>query len=252
MPRTARKKSNSGIYHIMIRGINRQTIFEDDEDRIKFIDTVKNYKQKCGFNIFAYCLMDNHVHLILKENDEPIEKLMKRIGVSYVYWYNLKYKRTGHLFQDRYKSQVIEDDSYLLSVIRYIHQNPIKANITTSMGKYPWSSYAEYIGHPTITDINFVLEIFSSNPKKARELFAEYMDENGEDILELKRRCRLTDEEAKQIVKQVLGNLSTNELLTMEKEKRDDYLRQFKENGGISVRQIARITGITFNVVAKA
>ena len=252
MPRTARKKSNSGIYHIMLRGINRQTIFEDDEDRIKFVDTIRHYKQKCGFNIYAYCLMDNHVHLIIKENEEPLENVMKRIGVSYVYWYNWKYKRSGHLFQDRYKSQVIEDDSYLLSVIRYVHQNPIKATITTSMGKYPWSSYAEYIGHSTITDINFVLEIFSQNPKKARELFVEYMDDNGEDVLELKRKTRLTDEEAKQIVKQMLGNLATNELLTMEKEKRDDCLRQLKENGGISVRQIARITGCTFNVVAKA
>ncbi|WP_371367633.1 hypothetical protein SRRS_14980 [Sporomusa rhizae] len=196
MPRTARKKSKNGIYHIMLRGINRQTIFEDDEDRIKFIDTLTHYKQKCGFNIFAYCLMDNHVHLILKENNEPIEKLMKRIGVSYVYWYNLKYKRIGHLFQDRYKSQVIEDDSYLLSVIRYIHQNPIKANITTAMGEYPWSSYVEYVGHSSITDINFVLEIFSPSPEKARELFVEYMDENGEEVHELKGKDRLSDDEA--------------------------------------------------------
>lgn len=252
MPRTARKKSNSGIYHIMLRGINRQTIFEDDEDKLKFLDTIRHYKQKCGFNIFAYCLMDNHVHLIIKENNEPLEKLMKRIGVSYVYWYNLKYKRSGHLFQDRYKSQVIEDERYLLSVIRYIHQNPIKANIATSMGNYPWSSYTEYVGYSTLTDINFVLEIFSQDPKTAREIFVEYMDEDGEDVLELTTRCRLTDEDAKQIVLQVLGNVPTSELLTMEKEKRDAYLRQLKAQGGISVRQIARVTGITFNIVAKA
>ncbi|WP_371367644.1 hypothetical protein SRRS_15060 [Sporomusa rhizae] len=252
MPRTARKKSNSGIYHIMLRGINRQTIFEDDEDRIKFIETLRNYKQKCGFSIFAYCLMDNHVHLMIKENNEPLENIMKRIGVSYVYWYNLKYKRIGHLFQDRYKSQVIEDDSYLLSVIRYIHQNPIKANITTAMGEYQWSSYAEYIGQSGIADTTVVLEIFSPNAEKARKLFMEYMDESGDNVFELKTKYRLTDEEAKQIMKQILGNLEWNELLTMEKEKRDGYLRKLKENEGISIRQVARITGLTFNVVAKA
>ena len=120
MPRTARKKSNSGIYHIMLRGINRQIIFEDDEDRVKFIATLKHYKQKCGFNVFAYCLMDNHVHLIIKVNNESLESIMKRIGVSYVYWYNWKYKRSGHLFQDRYKSEVIEDDSYLLVLSRFL------------------------------------------------------------------------------------------------------------------------------------
>ena len=150
MPRTARKKSNSGIYHIMLRGINRQIIFEDDEDRVKFIDILKHYKQKCGFNIFAYCLMDNHVHLIIKVNNDSLKSIMKRIGVSYVYWYNWKYKRSGHLFQDRYKSEVIEDDSYLLSLVRYIHQNPIKANITPIIGEYPWSSYGEYIRNPHI------------------------------------------------------------------------------------------------------
>nr|WP_094605905.1 transposase [Sporomusa silvacetica]OZC16757.1 transposase IS200 like protein [Sporomusa silvacetica DSM 10669] len=252
MPRTARKKSNSGIYHIMLRGINRQIIFEDDEDRVKFIDTLKHYKLKCGFNIFAYCLMDNHVHLIIKVNNESLESIMKRIGVSYVYWYNWKYKRSGHLFQDRYKSEVIEDDSYLLSVVRYIHQNPIKANITPIIGEYPWSSYGEYIGHPRIVDTTFVLEIFSQDIEKAKEIFVDFMDEQGANFFEIKNKPRLTDEEAKQIVKQVLGNIETSDLQTMEKTKRDGYLRQLKASKGVSIRQIARLSGLTFNIVVKA
>ncbi len=236
----------------MLRGINRQIIFTDDEDRYKFIDIVAHYKQKCGFNIFAYCLMDNHVHLIVKENIEPLAKIMKRIGVSYVYWYNYKYNRSGHLFQDRYKSQAIEDDSYLLTVIRYIHQNPFKANIAAVMGEYPWCSYAEYMGHSGITDISFVLEIFAPSLEQARNSFVEYMQANEENDFALKRKVRLTDEEAKQIVQQVLGNVAVTKLQTMKIEQRNGYLRQLKENGSISIRQIARITGFTFNIVVKA
>ncbi|WP_371360972.1 transposase [Sporomusa malonica] len=255
MPRTARKKSKSGIYHIMLRGINRQTIFEDEEDRFKFIDTLRHYKQECEYNIFAYCLMDNHIHLVIKEGKDPLEKLMKRIGVSYVYWYNWKYKRSGHLFQDRYKSEVIEDDRYLLEVIRYIHQNPLQAEMITSLGEYRWSSYAEYTWqHSNIVDTNFILEMFSRNNETARELFIEYMGRMSdcEKEFNLERTKRLTDEEAKEIIKNAIGNLATTQLQSMAKDKRDDLLRKLKAIEGLSIRQIARITGLNFNVVAKA
>lgn len=88
--------------------------------------------------------MDNHVHILIREGKEPLSKVMKRIGVSYVYWYNWKYERNGHLFQDRYKSEPVEDDKYLLTVIRYIHQNPLKAGIVDSIDQYQWSSHHEY------------------------------------------------------------------------------------------------------------
>lgn len=124
MPRAARKKSNSGIYHIMLRGINRQLIFEDEEDKNRFIETLLKYKEQCGYLIYAYCLMGNHIHILLKEGKEELTLVLKRIAGSYVYWYNWKYHRSGHLFQDRFKSEPVEDDAYFLTVIRYIHQNP--------------------------------------------------------------------------------------------------------------------------------
>ncbi|SMD15905.1 transposase, partial [Sporomusa malonica] len=209
----------------------------------------------CEYNIFAYCLMDNHIHLVIKEGKDPLEKLMKRIGVSYVYWYNWKYKRSGHLFQDRYKSEVIEDDRYLLEVIRYIHQNPLQAEMITSLGEYRWSSYAEYTWqHSNIVDTNFILEMFSRNNETARELFIEYMGRMSdcEKEFNLERTKRLTDEEAKEIIKNAIGNLATTQLQSMAKDKRDDLLRKLKAIEGLSIRQIARITGLNFNVVAKA
>lgn len=253
MPRTARQKSKSGIYHIMLRGINQQTIFEDEEDRVKFIDILRHYKQECEYSIFAYCLMDNHIHLVIKEGREPLEKLMKRIGVSYVYWYNWKYKRSGHLFQDRYKSEVIEDDTYLLAVTRYIHQNPVTADMITTIEEYRWSSYAEYTcQHSTIVDTSFILEMFSHNNEKALELFKSYMGRNDEKSFDLKGTYRLTDDEANEIIKRTINDFKANQLQSMEKEKRDQLLRKLKVIEGLSIRQIARITGLTFNVVAKA
>ena len=108
MPRQARKKSSSEIYHIMLRGINRQNLFEENEDSQRFIETTGYYKSVSGYNLYGYCLMDNHIHLLIREQDESISKIIKRISSSYVYWYNRKYDRCGHLFQERYKSESVE------------------------------------------------------------------------------------------------------------------------------------------------
>ena len=129
----------------MIRGINQQDIFTDDEDDEKFLVILDHYRQKIELEISAYCLMGNHVPLLLKEGEEPLSNTIKRIGTSYVYYYNWQYDRKGHLFQNRYKSEPVEDDAYFLTVLRYIHQNPLKAGLTNNIASYLWSSYKEYI-----------------------------------------------------------------------------------------------------------
>ena len=121
MPRTPREKSPSGIYHIMMRGINRQSIFSDDEDNEKFLTTLSDCKELCGFELYGYCLMGNHVHLLLKEADEDIGQIVKRISSRYVIWFNRKYMRSGHLFQERFKSEAINNDKYFVTILRYIH-----------------------------------------------------------------------------------------------------------------------------------
>ena len=129
MPRQARRKSKSGIYHVLLRGINRQQIFEDNEDFEMFLQVLKDCKAISECKLFAYCLMGNHIHLLVQESKEPIGQFMKRILTRFVYWYNVKYQRVGHLFQDRFKSEPVENDSYFMTVIRYIHQNPLKAGL---------------------------------------------------------------------------------------------------------------------------
>jgi putative transposase len=147
MPRVARKKSATNIYHVMIRGINKQNIFVEDADFKKFINILTAYHVRIEYEIYAYCLLDNHVHLLIKEGNEPLSNTMRRIGTSYVYWYNWQYGRKGHLFQDRYKSEPVENDTYFLTVLRYIHQNPVQAGLTQGDGSFVLFFSSPCCGH---------------------------------------------------------------------------------------------------------
>jgi len=109
----------------MLRGINRQQIFEDAEDCYKFLTILREYKGICEYSVYAYCLMGNHIHLLLKEGTESLEQVFKRVCGKFVYWYNSKYQRVGHLFQDRFKSEPVDSQEYLQTVLRYIHQNDV-------------------------------------------------------------------------------------------------------------------------------
>ena len=108
------------------------------------MQTLAECKKISGYQLYGYCLMGNHVHLLIKEEKEGIEQIFRRVGARFVYWYNLKYELCGHLFQDRYKSEAVENDEYLLTVLRYIHHNPIKAGLSKGLEEYRWSSYNEY------------------------------------------------------------------------------------------------------------
>ena len=245
MPRVARVKSESGIYHIMLRGINQQIIFEQDEDYEKFIETIEKYKAVSGYKIFAYCLMSNHIHLIIKEEQETIEKIIKRIAGSYAYWYNWKYYRKGHLFQDRFKSEPIECEKYLLTVIRYIHQNPLKAGIVEKVDEYRYSSYNEYINDRNeLIDKEFIYGMIS------KEGFIEYNKEFSEEkCLDIEDYTfRISDEDAKKIIVKITGCQNTTELQLYSNEERSKYIKKMKSKG-LSIRQISRLTGISFAVV---
>ena len=127
MPRAARIKSSSGIYHVVLRGINRQRIFEEDEDYAKYLNIFKSCRKQCSAKLYAWCLIPNHIHLLLKENNVPLSHIFRKSGSGFVYWYNAKYSRTGYLFQDRFRSEPVEDETYFPTVVRYIHLNPVNA-----------------------------------------------------------------------------------------------------------------------------
>ena len=252
MTRPAREKSRSGVYHVMLRGINKQTIFEDDEDKRRFLKTLLKYKEEMNFEIYGYCLMDNHVHLLLKENEFPVSEIIKRISASYVYWYNTKYERCGHLFQERFKSETVENASTFLRVLRYIHQNPLKAGIVTDVFFSEWTSIHEYLHNNSLLSTSGVLQLFSKDKSNALRLFKEYMYQTNdqEQFLEETRSVQKTDQEVLACIR-ATGIASTSMLQKMEKEQRNAILGQLKQIEGISARQIARVTGISRSVVQR-
>lgn len=247
MPRQARKKSNIGIYHIMLRGVNGQQIFEDQEDCDKFLQVLKDCKAISRFKLFAYCLMGNHIHILLQEVEEPIELLMKRIATRFVYWYNIKYQRAGHLFQDRFKSEPVENDSYFLTVLRYIHQNPVRAGICKNVSTYENSSYNEYFKSSDLIDCNFVFEII------AKENFVNFNNEKVFDScldVEEKPKIKVTDEQAKKIIEKISKCKNVAEFQNLADNLKEKYIKKFHEKG-ISIRQIARLCGVSKGIVEK-
>ncbi len=249
MPRQARVKSESGIYHLVLRGINKQNIFEDEEDRKRFLETLDFYRNKSGYLLYGFCLLDNHIHLLMKEQAESVSQAIKRISSSYVYWYNQKYERCGHLFQERFKSEAVETEEYFLVVLRYIHQNPLKAGITKQIRKYLWSSYQDYVKGSGITDIDFALDIFSADRTKAVMLFKDYTSENNTDeCLDYAEKMVASDTAVMECLN-TMGIASISQLQQLPKEQRDEILRKMKEMEGITIRQLARMTGISKSVI---
>lgn len=237
----------------MSRGINRQVIFEDEEDYEKMLQIVKDCKEKSGFQLFAYCFMENHIHLLIKVENDGIEKIFKRLGVRYVYWYNFKYGRVGHLFQDRYKSEPIEDDQYFLTVLGYIHQNPVKSGVCKKAEEYKWSSYREYCGEQGITDVEYALKLFHEDKEEAIKEFIQYSTKENADLcldIEAAQSSRLSDKEAQEIIKSICRVKNASEVQKFDPEKRNQCLAAMKVRG-LSIRQISRLTGISFGVVRK-
>ncbi|KGP91478.1 transposase [Pontibacillus chungwhensis BH030062] len=253
MPRKARKQSRTGIYHIMLRGINQQTIFEDETDKRQFLQTLKRYKELCHFKLYSYCIMDNHVHLLLEEGEESFSQSLKRISSSYVYWYNLKYDRSGHLFQGRFNSECVNDMDYFLTVVRYIHQNPLKAAVVRTVWDSKWTSIHAYLGRRSdLVDTEKVLALLAFDDITALKCYKNFMEEVNEDqCLDIILKTRVQDCEVREHLMN-LGVPHSSMLQQMERKKRNGILASLKSIEGVSCRQISRVTGISKSVVGRA
>ena len=159
MPRMARKVSSTKVYHVILRGNDKQNIFFDEQDYKKFTKEIKNTKEKYGYELYAYCLMTNHVHLVIYDKNNMLSKIMQSLEVTYSAYFSKKYEKTGHLFQNRFLSKEVETREYLMQVCRYVHQNPVKAKIST-VDKYKWSSFKEYLYGEKIVNTKMLLSLF--------------------------------------------------------------------------------------------
>lgn len=248
MSRLLRIKSDTYIYHIMIRGVNKIEIFYDIEDRKKFLQILTYYKDKYFEEIFAYCLMNNHVHLLIKAK-ENLDKFMQCIQTVYALYFNKKYKRVGHLFQDRFKSIPVEDSKYLLECVRYIHQNPVKACIS-EIDKYKWSSYNEYITTPKIISSKYILDKFQNNKEDIFIAYRTFMNicDRDSELRNMIIEDKLTDEEAVKFINENY-NMFINKILEYDVERRNKILKQIISSNIFSIRQLERITKINRNEI---
>ena len=240
----------------MLRGIDRRDIFADDQDRGKFLKILRAVtapEDRDGnplppyCNIHAYCLMDNHVHLLIAEGAEDIGTVMKRIGVSYVSYFNKRHERLGPLFHDRFRSEPVGSEDYFITLLRYIHQNPVEAEMVAAPDQYRWSSWHEYTASPPARAICSRTLPFAALPWN--QLCEMVINVSGGDIEPHSRieQGRMTDSDARRALEQLCGgDLAT--LQTMPKEDRKLIIRRAIA-GGINMRQLARITGINYRSI---
>lgn len=260
MPRQPRVSSETEIYHVMMRGINHQNIFEEAEDYYQFINILDRMRiqyndegNPCGTNCtyYAYCLMSNHFHLLIRERDEKIGETIKRIASSYVYYFNRKYGRDGHLFRERFKSEPVNNMEYFTTLLRYIHQNPVKAGIVAKVKDYEYSSWGEYAEtiEPAFMLCNTQTVLHRIPFDELETLVNDPLsDDIGCIDIEDPSRSRPSDDQVWQEIIKLTGVTNASAFQQLPDELRRAALLELKESRA-SLRQLSRLTGIGKGVI---
>lgn len=162
------------IFHVIVRGNDKNTIFNNDSDKRKYLFLLKKYKKKYDFNLLAYVIMDNHAHILIEEKEIFLSRIMQAIQISYSKYYNTKYNKTGHVFEKRYKKIISDSRENLLQLVKYIHKNPEKIGV--NLDEYIWSSHSEYVNNSEgIVDKELLYNELSTNKDRDTELYISLM-----------------------------------------------------------------------------
>lgn len=179
MPRQARLHVPGGLYHVIVRGIDRREIFNDDADRNAFLSRLAKALESSDCRCYAWALMSNHVHLLLRPGTHPLSHLMRRLLTGYAIHYNKRHRRSGYLFQNRFKSILCQEDVYFIQLVRYIHLNPVRAGLVAhgALGTYPWTGHAVVLGRKTAPwqETAEVLNRFSTQRDRAINAYKKFM-----------------------------------------------------------------------------
>ena len=260
MARQVRKESPTGYYHVMQRGVGKQILFEDSSDYERYINKLQECKNNLNFRLCAYCLMNNHVHMLIHvEEIETLSKLMQKIGNHYAFYYNLKYDHAGHVFQNRYRSEPIVDLSHFLACVRYIHNNPVKAFLGTRES-YEWSSYKDYLRKKddrsgtvdkfsarTLTDTTTIMEVLKT--VEEFKAFSATADDRVFIDVEVNTATCATGQK---IIRKHFGNDFENSLMVkqLRVEERNAIIREMK-SAGMNNHQIELVTGVSRKLVGR-
>jgi len=193
--RRPRQEVPGGLYHVTARGNERRALFRGDADRREYLELVARCREKFRFQLLAYCLMTNHVHLAIRTGAEPLSRIMARLHSIYAERFNRRHDRVGHLFQGRYKAFLVRDDRYLSALLRYLHRNPVSARVVSRASDYPWSSdrFLRRGKGPAWLDVDSLLALLDGSRRAAMRRYAALVDGNesasGEDACEAMERA---------------------------------------------------------------
>lgn len=257
--RASREKAPKNLYHIIMRGINYQDIFIDYQDKTKFIKELSNTKDKYNYLLYAYVIMPNHVHLVIQDKENVLSKAMQSLLVRYSAYINQKYNRVGHLFQNRFKSKVIDNEEYLKTVIRYIHYNPEKARLD-KVDLYQWSSYKNYtridLINNSLVDVRPVLKMFGKTYNIAISEFKKFhLTYREESLCKLENQIEyeidknIKDEDLVEYIIEKLQIKNIYDIQKYSKKYRDELLKKIFDVKWVSALQVARVTGLSRTLV---
>ena len=251
MPRKRREFSLTGVYHVIFRGNGKSDIFYDDEDRFVFLDRVKDTMKKYNYEIYSYCLMSNHVHLVIRVKDEILSKSIQNLEVRYSVYFNKKYNRVGHLFQNRFFSQKVDNLNYFLTLCKYVHRNHEKAGIEDT-GKYRWSSFKEYLNKETIINKKILLHYYNDDINELKNYTLTNNDlEDIYNYSEYELISKLSDGELSEIISKKFELKNASDISELSKDSRDKIIKDLKEIKGTGITQISRVTRISSYYIKK-
>lgn len=235
MARPPRLEFPGAVYHVTARGNERRPVYRDDRDREEYLARIAEYRDRFQFQLLGYCLMTNHVHLAVRTGVVPLSRIMGGLHSTYTQWFNRRHRRVGHLFQGRYKAFLVQEDCYLVALIRYIHRNPVEAKLVERASGYRWSSdrFFRRGDAPSWFDLDGALPSFGPTPSSAIRRYVALVDG---------RSIRPSYEDLPAIEQMIKGD----ELFALnrfeERGQLEPPLRGLSEDRVIEV--VARITGV--------
>jgi REP element-mobilizing transposase RayT len=239
-----------GYYHIVNRGVERRNIFLERDDFDMFEELLCKFTQAFQINLHNFCLMDNHYHLLIEITQENLSKFMRQLNMNYAIYFNKKYKRTGHLWQGRYKSWYVTDEPYLYTLIRYIEQNPLKAGIVKDLQEYPFSSYGYFLKPqqmPKCLQESWIYKSFQDDVSSIVNFITAPVD--MEELKEVMKASTLVvapetkEHKTKERLRAIIGTFENK------KERNEKIFKAYEE--GYSQHMIAEVIGISQQAIAK-